>query len=83
MGKSQEVSNKTLLILIVAVTVVTIVSTWFIVDSVFETKITTGDSVQSAEVTLVIDDGSVSEDHELEEEASVETSGEVSLIVEE
>ena len=74
MVKSQEVSNKTLLILIVAVTVVTIVSTWFMVSSAFDAKITVGDSQDIAQVSLTIDapeDTSVPEPIETEAEASI------------
>jgi len=77
MVKSQEVSNKTLLILIVAVTVVTIVSTWFIVSSAFDARSTVGDTQDVAQVSLTIEDGTeaVSE--------PVETEAEASIIVEE
>ncbi|MAG61072.1 hypothetical protein CL619_04755 [archaeon] len=73
MGKSQEVSNKTLLILIVAVTVVTIVSTWFIVSSAFDARATVGDMQDVAQVSLTIEDSteSVSEPVETDAEASI------------
>ena len=74
MVKSQEVSNKTLLILIVAVTVVTIVSTWFMVSSAFDARVTVGDSQDIAQVSLTIDapeDTSVPEPIETEAEASI------------
>ncbi len=76
MVKSQEVSNKTLLILIVAVTVVTIVSTWFIVSSAFNAQIPVDYEYndETAKVTLEIDSNEpqeVSEPVELEEEAEV------------
>ncbi len=76
MAKSQEVSNKTLLILIVAVTVVTIVSTWFIVDTVFNMNIAEQGTDETGQVSLTItepeDSVAVSEDYE----ESVETSEE-------
>ena len=73
MVKSQEISNKTLLILIVAVTVVTIVSTWFIVSSAFEAKATVGDTQELAHVSLTIEDTTeaVSEPVAAEAEASI------------
>ena len=73
MVKSQEVSNKTLLILIVAVTVVTIVSTWFIVSSAFDAKATVGDTQEIAQVSLTIEDTTeaVSEPVVTEAEASI------------
>ena len=81
MVKSQEVSNKTLLILIVAVTVVTIVSTWFIEDSVFDTKVSVGEPVGSAEVSLIIEDPNT--EVVVEEEEESDSEAEVSLTIEE
>ena len=48
-------SNKTLLILIVAVTVVTIVSTWFIVDTVFNMDIA-DETDGTGHVSITIDE---------------------------
>lgn len=80
MAKSQEVSNKTLLILIVAVTVVTIVSTWFIVSSAFDAKavyVDMEDNTASSEVGLFIEgDGGTPEEVPLVE---AEPTGEVEV----
>jgi flagellar basal body-associated protein FliL len=78
--KSKEVSNKTLLILIVAVTVVTIVSTWFIVDSVFKTQVMDVQAESGAEVSLVILEDGAEQTAEVEDEGQ---GAEVSLVVEE
>ncbi len=76
MVKSQEVSNKTLLILIVAVTVVTIVSTWFIVSSAFDAEILINQTAQNeAKVSLVIEDSS-NDGNVVEEEVLVGESEE-------
>lgn len=80
MAKSQEVSNKTLLILIVAVTVVTIVSTWFIIGSAFEARYVVGDVQETAQVSLSINEPAA----EPEPADPVSTVGEASIeIVEE
>ena len=78
MAKSQEVSNKTLLILIVAVTVVTIVSTWFIVSSAFEAQapINQVDMDGTAKVTLEIE----SNEEAVVEEVDYGSSAEVAEV---
>ena len=39
MAKQQEVSNRTLFILVVVVVIVTVVSTWFILSNVFDAQV--------------------------------------------
>ena len=81
--KSQEVSNKTLLILIVAVAVVTVVSTWFIVSAAFDARVPVNEvHLAQGEVNLEI---ASPEEEEVEPAIPQEdsTSGEASLTIEE
>ena len=79
MTSKKEVSNKTLFGLIVAVTVISIVSTYFIVDTVMNAEPAVYEEVSSGgEVSLTIEP--TSENAEAEPSSS---AGEVSLTIEE